>query len=122
MAPELLYPTTFGGGGGSTTKSDIYSFAMTTYEVHQSHIPHDDHPHYCSFFRLSRGTFLTSKLKRSVRLRSRFSPALDRFSQRDGIFSRIFFRGVGVRSKANDGMYFSYVRHLKQQVKGLDGE
>ena len=44
MAPELLDPPQFGLADSNPSKeSDVYSFAMTTYEVRLSHTAHGHH-------------------------------------------------------------------------------
>ncbi|KAH8111284.1 kinase-like domain-containing protein [Phellopilus nigrolimitatus] len=39
QAPELLYPSKYGGNGRQTTQSDIYAFAMTCIEVFTDAVP-----------------------------------------------------------------------------------
>ena len=43
MAPELLNPLQFNLADSNPSKeSDVYSLAMTAFEVRSSHIVHDD--------------------------------------------------------------------------------
>ena len=64
MAPELLNPSQFHLANSNPSKeSDIYSLAMTAYEVRSSHTVHVHRRHYRFAIRYSRESYRTGTIE-----------------------------------------------------------
>ena len=63
MAPELLNPSQFDLANSNPSKeSDVYSLAMTAYEVRLSHSAYGHHWHHRLAVRYSRGSYRTETI------------------------------------------------------------
>ena len=82
MAPELLDPSAFGlPNSNPRRKSDVYSLAMTTYEVHSFQTVHG-HRLHCYYVIRSSQRFFHIRISRTVKLSSKLCTVNDRLERK----------------------------------------